>query len=155
MVTGIPRGTTADYGGPGGSGGTGMRSRPGPAGGWTAGRVVTLIIGSVLALMSPGFLGGGGTLLWAGQALRHDGFVTTSTSAYSASGYALASDRVSLHWGLLLTGLVGDVRVRADAGVSAPGLLRLALKLVAGGITLGALSAALIWVPVRLAAGAG
>jgi hypothetical protein len=47
------------------------------------------------------------------------------------------------------------VAVRADAGVSAPGLLRLALKLVAGGITLGALSAALIWVPVRLAAGAG
>jgi hypothetical protein len=29
MVTGIPRGTTADYGGPGGSGGTGTRSRPG------------------------------------------------------------------------------------------------------------------------------
>jgi hypothetical protein len=250
MATGIPRGTTAEYRGPGGSGGTGMRSRPGPAGGWTAGRVVTLIIGSVLALISLGFLGGGGTLLWAGQALRHDGFVTTSTSAYSTSGYALASDRVSLHWGLLLTGLVGDVRVRvtavssgkpvfvaigpadqvaaylsgtpyatvtgtrasgiavhdgagrpappltagiwaaqvtgagpqvlrwtaqdgdwtvvamnqdgsagvavrADAGVSAPGLLRLALKLVAGGITLGALSAALIWVPVRLAAGAG
>ena len=249
MVTGIPRGTSADYGGPGGSGGTGMRSRRGPAGGWTAGRVVTLIIGSVLALISLGFLGGGGTLLWAGQALRHDGFVTTSTSTYSTSGYALASDRVSLHWGLLLTGLVGDVRVRvtavspgkpvfvaigpadrvaaylsgtpyatvtstgasglavhdgvgrpappltagiwaaqatgtgpqvlrwtaqegdwtvvamnqdgsagvavrADAGVSAPGLLRLALQLIAGGVILGALSAALIWVPVRLAAGA-
>ena len=80
MVTGIPRGATADDGGPG-RGGTGMRSRPGPAGGWTAGRVVTLIIGSVLALIS--------------------------------------------------------------------------LRLIAGGITLGALSAALIWVPVRLAAGAG
>ena len=112
MVTGIPHGTTADSGGPGRSGGTGMASRPGPAAGWTAGRVVTLVIGSVLALISLGFLGGGGTLLWAGQALRHDGFVTTSTSAYSTSGYALASDRVSLDWGLLLTGLVGDVRVR-------------------------------------------
>jgi len=250
MVTGIPHETTADSEGPSGSGGTGTLPRPRPAGGWTAGRVVTLIIGCVLALISLGFLGGGGTLLWAGQALRHDGFVTTSTSTYTTSGYALASDRVSLHWGLLLTGLVGDVRVRvtavssgkpvfvaigpadqvaaylsgtpyatvtgtgasglavhdgagrpappltagiwaaqatgagpqvlrwtaqdgdwtvvamnqdgsagvtvrADAGVSAPGLLRLALRLIAGGVILGALSAALIWVPVRLAAGAG
>jgi len=46
------------------------------------------------------------------------------------------------------------VTVRADAGVSAPGLLRLALELIAGGVVLGTLSAALIWVPVRLAAGA-
>jgi hypothetical protein len=242
MATGIPRGTTADYGGPGGSGGT--------ATGWTAGRVVTLIIGSVLALVSLGFLGGGGTLLWADLALRHDGYVTTGTTTYSTTGYALASERVSLGWGLLLTGLVGDVRVRvaaaspdravfvaigpadrvasylsrtaygtvtgtgaggltvhdgasrpapprtagiwaaqavgtgtqvlcwtaqdgnwtavamnpdgsagvtvrADVGVSAPGLAWLATELIAGGIMLGALSAVLIWIPVRLAAGAG
>jgi hypothetical protein len=249
MATGIPREITAA--GPGGRDGLGGSGRPpGPAGGWTAGRIVTLIIGSVLALISLGFLGGGGTLLWAGQALRHDGFLTTATSAHSTSGYALASDRVSLHWGLLLTGLVGDVRVRvtsvspdrpvfvaigpadrvaaylsgtpyatvtgtgagglavhdgpgrpappltagiwsaqatgtgtqvlrwtaqdgawtvvamnqdgsaavavrADAGVSAPGLLRLALRLIVGGVILGALSAALIWVPVRLTAGPG
>ena len=43
MVTGVPHGTTADYGGPGGSGGTGIRSRPQPAGGWTAGRIAALI----------------------------------------------------------------------------------------------------------------
>jgi hypothetical protein len=47
------------------------------------------------------------------------------------------------------------VTVRADAGVSAPGLARLAAEFIVGGILLGALSAALIWVPVRLAAGAG
>jgi len=45
--------------------------------------------------------------------------------------------------------------VRADAGVSAPGLSRLAVELIIGGIVAGALSAALIVVPVRLAAGAG
>ena len=250
MATDIPRGTTADSGGPGGSGGAGRLPRPGPAGGWTAGRVVTLVIGSVLALVSLGLLVGGGTLLWADLALRHDGYVTTGTATYSASGYALASERVSLGWGVLLTGLVGDVRVRvtaaspgrpvfvaigpadrvaaylsgtayatvtgtgagsmavhdgagrpappqaagiwaaqaagtgtqvlrwaaqdgdwtvvamnpdglagvavrADAGVSAPGLARLAAEVIAGGIILGVLSAALIWVPVRLAAGAG
>lgn len=253
MATGIPHGTAADFGGPGGPGGSGGAGRlplSGPAGGWTVGRVVTLVIGSVLALVSLGLLGGGGTLVWADLALRHDGYVTTGTTTYSTTGYALASERVSLGWGLLLTGLVGDVRVRvtaaspdkavfvavgpadrvaaylsgtayatvtgtgaggvavhdgtgrpappraagiwaaqaaglgtqvlrwtaqdgdwtavamnpdgsagvavrADVGVSAPGLARLAAELIAGGIILGALSAALIWVPVRLAAGAG
>ncbi len=43
------------------------------------------------------------------------------------------------------------MRVRADAGVSAPGLTRLALQLIAAGMIGGALSAALIWVPVQLA----
>jgi hypothetical protein len=219
-----------------------------PRGGWTAGRVLTVVIGSLLALFSLGLLGGGGTLLWVGQALRHDGYVTTGTTAYSTAGYALASEHVGLSWGFLLTGLVGDVRlritatdpgrpvfvaigpadqvaaylsgapyatvtgggagdpvnhygadrpapprtagfwaaqatgtgtqvllwtakegdwtavamnpdgsagvaVRADAGVSVPGLARLAAELIAGGVLLGALSAALIWVPVRLAGG--
>ena len=250
MATGIPYGTTADSGGPGEPGGTGRLPRPGPAGGWTAGRVVTLVVGSVLALVSLGLLGGGGTLLWADLALRHDGYVTTGTATYSTTGYALASKPAGLSWGLLLTGLVGDVRlrvsaatpgtpvfaaigpadevaaylsgtayatvtgtgdgglavhngtgrpgppraagiwvaqvagtgtqvlrwtaqdgdwtavamnpdgsagvtVRADAGVSAPGLARLAAELIGGGIVLGVLSAALVWVPARLAAGAG
>jgi hypothetical protein len=44
--------------------------------------------------------------------------------------------------------------VRADAGVSAPWLFRLTVELIVGGAVLGALSAALIVVPVRLAAGA-
>ena len=44
--------------------------------------------------------------------------------------------------------------VRADAGVSAPWLFLLAVELIIGGIVAGALSAALIAVPVRLAAGA-
>ena len=248
MATGIQRGTSAGSGGQGGSGGA-VRL-PGPAGGWTAGRVVTLVIGSVLALVSLGLLGGGGTLVWADLGLRHDGYVTTGTATYSTTGYALASEQVSLGWGLLLTGLVGDVRVRvtavspdkavfvaigpanrvaaylsgtayatvtgpgagslavhdgtappappqgagiwaaqvsgtgtqvlrwsaqdgnwtavamnpdgsagvtvrADAGVSAPGLTRLAAEVIVGGIILGLLSAALIWVPVRLAARAG
>jgi hypothetical protein len=248
MASGTPREISAGSSGQGESAGAGVL--PGPAGGWTAGRIITLVIGSLLALLSLGLLGGGGTLLWAGQALRHDGYVTTGTATYSTSGHALASDRVNLGWGLLLTGLVGDVRlrvtpvsagrpvfvaigpagqvaaylsgtayatvtgtgaggvtvhdgtrvpapprtagiwaaqvtgtgtqllrwsardgdwtavamnpdgsagvtVRADAGVSAPGLARLAAELIIGGIVLGALSAALIWVPARLAAGAG
>jgi hypothetical protein len=206
------------------------------------------VAGSLLALMALGLLGGGGTLLWATHALREDGYLTTGTVTYSTRGYALATERVNLGWGVLLTGLVGDVRirvtpvgedrpvfvavgpadqvtsylsgaayttvsgtgtgglavhdgtgrpvppriagiwaakatgpgtqvlrwtaqegdwtavamnadgsagvrVRADAGVSAPGLARLAAQLIAGGIIACALAAALIWVPVQLAAG--
>jgi hypothetical protein len=47
------------------------------------------------------------------------------------------------------------VAVRADAGVSAPGLTRLAVQVIIGAIMAGLLSAALIWVPARLAGGAG
>lgn len=36
-------------------------------------------------------------------------------TTYSTRGYALASERVSLGWGLLLNGFVGDVRVRVTA----------------------------------------
>jgi hypothetical protein len=185
--------------------------------------------------------------MWTDQALRHDGYVTTGTATYTASGYALASERVSMGWGWLLTGLVGDLSlrvtpvgpdrpvfvaigpadqisaylssaayttvtgtgpgglvshygtgrptppqttgiwiaqtagagtqtlrwtaqagdwmavamnpdgsagltVRADAGLSAPWLFRLAVELIIGGILAGTLAAALIAVPVRLAA---
>jgi hypothetical protein len=208
-----------------------------------------VVLGSVLALVSLGLLGGGGAMLWADQAPRHDGYVTTGTATYTTSGYALASERVGLGWGWLLTGLVGDVRirvtaigqprpvfvaigpaggvsaylsgsaystvtssgaaplvshhgtarpapprtagiwvaqaegtgtqalrwtaqggdwmavamnpdgsagvaVRADAGVSAPGLLQRAVEVIIGGVLVGLLAAALIWAPVRLAAGA-
>lgn len=249
MATGIPRRSIAGAGVPHGPGNT-PGSPPAPPGnGWTAGRVITVVIGSLLAVISLGLLGGGGTLLWADQALRHDGYLTTGTATYSTSGYALASERVNLGWGWLLTGLIGDVRlqvtagparsvfvaigpadrvaaylagaayttvtgagpddlvsqqgtvrpappqtagvwvsqvagtgtqtlrwtaqtgdwmavamnpdgsagltVRADAGVSAPWLFQLAVESIVGGIAVGALSAALIVVPVRLAAGAG
>lgn len=250
MATGIPDGPVSSAAAPRGPEGTSGRPLPRQGGGWTAGRVITVVIGSVLALASLALLAGAGTLIWAGHALRQEGYVTTGSAAYSTTGYALASERVSLGQGLLLTGLVGDVRlrataggtgrsvfvavgpadkvaaylsgtayttvtgtgaghltvhhgagspapprtagiwvarasgtgtqvlqwtardgdwmavamnpdgsagvtVRADAGVSAPGLARLGAEFIIGGILLGALSAALIWVPVRLAGGAG
>ena len=237
MATGISRGTAAGIPGP--------KPAQVPKG-WTAGRVIAVVAGSLLVLVSLGLLGGGATLLWASHSLRQDGYVTRGTSTYSARGYAVASERVSLGWAPLLTGLVGDVRfrvtavspdrpvfvaigpadqvaaylsgtayttvtgagsvavhegtslpapprtagmwvaeatgpgtqvlrwtaqegnwtvvamnpdgsagvrVRADAGVSAPGLSRLAAELMSGGILACALSGALIWVPIRLATG--
>ena len=216
MATGISRGPTADSGGPGGSGGTGRLARPGSAGGWTAGRVGTLVIGSVLALVSLGLLAGERASL--GRGLLLTGLVgdvrirVTATSgrpvfvaigpadqvaAYlSGTAYATVTGTgaggIAAHDGtgrpappratgiwvaraagagtqvLRWTAQDGDwtavamnadgsagVAVRADAGVSAPGLARLAVEIIIGGIVLGMLSAALIWVPTRLAAGAG
>jgi hypothetical protein len=83
-----------------------------PPGGWTAGRVVALVAGAVLALVSLGLLGGGAVMMWADQAMRDDGYLTTVTSTYSTSGHALASQPLQLGWGWLVTGLIGDVRVR-------------------------------------------
>jgi hypothetical protein len=95
---------------------------PRPAGnGWTAGRVVALVTGSVLLLISLALLTGGGILVWADQEQAGSGYVTTSTATYSTRGYALASDAISLHgdWGWL--GLfVDEVRIRISSGPSRP-----------------------------------
>lgn len=86
-----------------------------PAGrrGWTAGRVIALVAGSVLALVSLGLLAGGGTLTWADQTQRQDGYLMTGTAVYSTRGYALASGRITLNsaW-RFLEPLVGQARIR-------------------------------------------
>lgn len=67
MATGFPRGAAPGADGPGVLGGA-LRQPPAQqAAGWTAGRVIAVVAGSVLALLSLGLLGGGGTSLWAGQ----------------------------------------------------------------------------------------
>jgi len=114
MATGTPHGITAGAGAPRGPDDSAGPAPRQPGGGWTAGRVISVVIGSLLAMVSLGLLGGGGTLMWADQALRQDGYVTTGTATYSTTGYALASERVELGWGWLLTG-VGDVRLRVTA----------------------------------------
>ena len=83
-----------------------------PPAGWTVGRIAAVVAGAVLALVSLGLLGSGAAIMWADQAMRDDGYLTTGTSTYSTSGYALASQPLELGWGWLVTGLIGDIRVR-------------------------------------------
>ena len=70
--------------------------------GWTAGRVVSLVAGSILILVSVVLLAGAGILTWADQE-QQGGYLATGTATYSTGGYALASDPVNLHgvWGWL------------------------------------------------------
>ena len=77
--------------------------------GWTTSRIIALVAGSVLLLISLAFIAGGGTLAWADQEQLHSGYVTTSTTTYSTSGYALVSDPIKPHgtWGWLACSLTG------------------------------------------------
>jgi hypothetical protein len=85
--------------------------------GWTGGRITALVIGVLLALVSLGLLGGGGTALWADTTQRDAaGYLTTSAHEFATAGSALASERIDLGsagtgW-LYTPALAGTVRLR-------------------------------------------
>jgi hypothetical protein len=60
------------------------------------GRVLALVLGSLLLLPGLLVLGGGGTLLWAHYLDRSDGYVVSPQDSFSTWGYALVSDRIDL-----------------------------------------------------------
>jgi hypothetical protein len=93
-----------------------------PAGsGWTTGRIIALAAGSVLLLISLALIAGGGILAWADTEQLHSGYLASSASTYSTSGYALASDRIGLHGTCgCLRLLVDRVRVRVRIWASDP-----------------------------------
>jgi hypothetical protein len=83
---------------------------------WTAGRVVALVIGVLLVLISLGLLGSGGTALWADRTQREAGYVATDVHQFSSSGSALATEPT--HFGsagagwLYSPSLLDKVRIR-------------------------------------------
>jgi hypothetical protein len=63
----------------------------------SAGRIALLVVGCVVALISLGFLAGGGVLLWQHTTQRDaDGFYTTRHETFITEGYALQSDDLDL-----------------------------------------------------------
>jgi hypothetical protein len=130
MATDRPQGGGSGFSEPGvpaasaPPGHSGVQARPGPSSppgraaeraGWTLGRVIALVAGSVLVLGSLVLLGGSGAGAWADQQQR-GGYASIGTATYSTSGYALASDPVRLPGGWSWLGwLVGDVRIRVTA----------------------------------------
>jgi hypothetical protein len=97
----------------GGPGTGGPQGRP-----WGVGRVIALVVGAVLLLISTGVLLGGGALLWADRTQRDDGFVWTDTSNLRTSSYALVSDNVQLdmageEW--VLDRFLGTARIEVTA----------------------------------------
>ena len=97
--------------------------RPSPglatAGGWSGGRIASVVIGSLLVLGSLAMLGGGATAAVADRVARDDGFVSSDTRTWSTAGYAMVVDEVSLQGpagaGTWPADLLGDVRVRVTS----------------------------------------
>ena len=111
---------TAAVGGPGYPAAA-PADRPPPM---TAGRVVALVVGAVLALVSLGLLAGGIGVLAADRTQREGGLVRTGqerlatpTAALVSQGVHVDVDGPDAFWA---RGLLGDVEVRVTGAQSAP-----------------------------------
>jgi hypothetical protein len=84
--------------------------------GWTAGRVVSLVIGSLLGLIAFGLLAAGGAVTWLHNSQRDAaGYLTSDTHRFATSSYAVSSDAIDLGTGWTPSDLLGNVRIRATA----------------------------------------
>jgi hypothetical protein len=87
--------------------------------GWTAGRVVSLVIGSLLALVSLGVLAGAGFATWATNTQRDaHGYLTSSARNFGTTSYAITSDSIDLGTGtdrFTPGDILGTLRIRATA----------------------------------------
>lgn len=100
----------------------GDEQRPVPGGSpapgrWTAGRVVSLLVGTVLVLAGLGAAGAGTAALVADRALRSDGYLTSATTDVTTAGYAVVADDIVMEGGeefswVDVYDVVGNVRIR-------------------------------------------
>lgn len=93
---------------------------------WTAGRVVLVVIASILSLAGLALLAAGSALTWAATTQRDDaGFFHTDSKRFSSASYAITSDDVDFGTdvrpgrGDFEPGDLVRVRLRASSGDSA------------------------------------
>ena len=87
--------------------------------GWTGGRVVSLVIGAVLGLVSFGLLAAGGVATWATNTQRDAaGYLTSDSRTFSTASYAVTSEKIDLgrsaDW-ITPGDVLGTLRIRATA----------------------------------------
>jgi len=70
---------------------------PGRRAGWTTARIISGVIGVLLALCSLGPLGSGSVALWASTTQRHGGDINLGTWNYRSTGYAIVSSTADLY----------------------------------------------------------
>ncbi|MER6973378.1 hypothetical protein ABT304_20110 [Nocardioides sp. NPDC000445] len=75
---------------------------------WTAGRIIAVVVGSVLLLISLGLIAGGGALAVGSAQRDDDGYLMTDETTISAPGHAITSETIT---------------IETDAGVDMPGRL--------------------------------
>lgn len=87
--------------------------RPPTQRGWTTGRIVALVVGCVLCLVSFGLLAGGGWATWMTNTQRDStGYLTASPHVLSTSGHAITSKEVAELANGPYSGWLGTVRLR-------------------------------------------
>ncbi len=86
---------------------------------WTAGRIVAIVAGSVLALISLGLLAGGVTgIIYDLTQRDSDGFLTSPEETFDTASYALVSETLDVgsdvpEW--VIDDLVGTVRIKSES----------------------------------------
>jgi hypothetical protein len=85
---------------------------------WTAGRIVAIVAGSILALVSLALLAGGITGIVADRVYREDGFLMSPREEFDTSSYALVSETLDLgsevpQWAI--DELIGTVRIESES----------------------------------------
>jgi hypothetical protein len=109
-------------GGTGGTGGTAPTPPPTPPGAaWTAGRVVALVAGVLLLLVSLGLTASGAALAVADQAMRDDaGYLMSPDEKLRTDGYAIVSTGLEIDVdpaaGFVPDALLGTAALTATAG---------------------------------------
>jgi hypothetical protein len=90
---------------------------------WTAGRIIALVVGVVVAFASVAGLAVGGALAWLDEGRRDAaGFVTSGEVTMSTTSYALTSEDFTIDVGAasLPRDWFGDVRIRATSTHDVP-----------------------------------
>jgi hypothetical protein len=87
--------------------------------GWTTGRIVSVVMGSIVGLTSLGVLAAGGIATWATNTQRDSaGYLTSGTHAYATATRAITSDGIDLgtstNW-ITPGDVLGTVRIRATS----------------------------------------
>ena len=101
-----------------------QRPQQAPTSQWSAGRVITTVLGTAVALASAFGLAVGGTMLWLDQTQRDGaGYLTSDTVSLRTTGYALVSENLTIDTGAATEvprRLIGDARVRVEAAGDGP-----------------------------------
>jgi hypothetical protein len=90
----------------------------------STGRVVLIVVGSIVALLGLGLAAGGGFLLWTDRTQREGGYLTTPTKRFATSTYALTRERLEVDAGgedwIWNDNWLGKVRIRAENASAKP-----------------------------------
>src|SRR3954451_166509 len=90
----------------------------------STGRVVLIVLGTLVGLLGLALAAGGGFLLWTDLTQREDGYLTTPTERFAASSYALTREKLEVDTGgsswAWNEDWLGSVRIRAESATGKP-----------------------------------